>query len=320
MDEVIADTGRKYQPGCRFQDLEEVNHAISGSNLEFVQLDPGNLDITLEHTSLGDLSIDRGTVNLPLRVRGELDPIRFSIGAFAKGAFGNWNGHPVDESHLLLFPPGTELNGYLCKAYGWTSIVIPTEWIDAIEETTSRPNMTQALSCASVIPDPEKLLDLQQAIANVFRPADIPMDIVAVKWLLADLRSALGATLSSIAPSPANVRSQSRGHFIMAKRAECYMRERITEPIGVDDLCLAMHASRRYLEYAFADAFGTSPSRYLRLMRLNEVRHRLKVSGSRTTVTDEAIRMGFNHLSLFATQYKNAFGECPSATLARANT
>lgn len=81
-----------------------------------------------------------------------------------------------------------------------------------------------------------------------------------------------------------------------------------------------MHASRRYLEYAFADAFGTSPSRYLRLMRLNEVRHRLKVSGSRTTVTDEAIRMGFNHLSLFATQYKNAFGECPSATLARANT
>jgi AraC family ethanolamine operon transcriptional activator len=114
--------------------------------------------------------------------------------------------------------------------------------------------------------------------------------------------------------------SRALAHFSIAHRAERYMRERITEPVCVDDLCVAMHASRRYLEYAFADAFGTSPSRYLRLLRLHEVRRRLKALGAGTTVTDEALRLGFNHLSLFAIQYKKAFGESPSATLARTSS
>jgi AraC family ethanolamine operon transcriptional activator len=73
--------------------------------------------------------------------------------------------------------------------------------------------------------------------------------------------------------------------------------------------------SRRYLEYAFNDAFGTSPSRYLRLLRLHEVRRRLRKPDAPTTVTREALRLGFNHLSLFSLQYKKAFGESPSATL-----
>ena len=78
--------------------------------------------------------------------------------------------------------------------------------------------------------------------------------------------------------------------------------------------------SRRYLEYAFIDAFGTSPSRYLRLMRLHQVRRQLKTFGNATTVTDEAIRFGFNHLSLFSLQYNKAFGESPSVTLAVSHT
>ncbi|EAR21013.1 hypothetical protein NB231_07582 [Nitrococcus mobilis Nb-231] len=35
--------------------------------------------------------------------------------------------------------------------------------------------------------------------------------------------------------------------------------------------------SRRYLNYIFADAFNTNPPRYLRLLRLHEVRRPAKV-------------------------------------------
>lgn len=318
MDQACGITGNQYQPPVQFHDLDEVNHAVSGANLEFVQLKAGNLDIALEQISLGDLSIDLGTVNLPLRAMGELDPRRFSVGAFASGSKGTWNGNPVDDSKLLLFPPGKELNGYISAIYGWTSLIIPPEWIESIEQTTSRTNMTPAASGTSIRPDPARLADLWQAISNIVRPAEIPLDSLAAEWLVNDLRNALGATLSATDVPPAKVMTQSWGHFMIAKRAECYMRERITEPVSIDDLCAAMNTSRRYLEYAFADAFGTSPSRYLRLMRLHQVRSRLKVSGGQTTVTNEALRLGFNHLSLFTTQYKNAFGECPSLTLSRA--
>ncbi|WP_417514597.1 helix-turn-helix domain-containing protein [Marinobacter sp.] len=320
MSEVCGLSGIQYQPRVRYHDLDEINDAVSGANLEFVQLKPGNLDIALEQISLGDLSIDLGTINLPIRVMGELDPSRFSIGAFTKGAQANWSGNPVDDSKLLFCQPGQEISGYASTIYGWVSLVVLPEWIESIERTTSRTNLTQIVPCTSIRPDPERLKDLWQAIENIVQPAEIPLDTLAADWLVTDLRNALGAALSSIDIAPAKVMSQARGHFIIAKRAECYMRERITEPVSIDELCVAMHASRRYLEYAFAEAFGTSPSRYFRLMRLHQVRKNLKASGGRTTVTNEAFGLGFNHMSLFTTQYKNAFGECPSDTLVRATT
>ncbi|MEH6355153.1 MAG: helix-turn-helix domain-containing protein [Marinobacter sp.] len=320
MDEAFGSSMNCYQAPVRFHDLDEVNHAISGSNLEFFQLKSGNLDIALDQVSLGDLSIDVGAVNLPIRVMGELDPGRFSIGAFARGAQATWNGNPVDDSQLLLFPPGKEISGHLSAMYGWTSLVIPPDWIDAIEQSTSRTNITQVASCITARPAPGALADLRQAILNVVRPTESPLASPAEEWLVTDLRNTLGAVLSAIDVPSAKVVPQAWGHFIIAKRAERYMLERIAEPVSIDDLCVAMHASRRYLEYAFADAFGTSPSRYLRLVRLHQVRSKLKASGGQTTVTNEALRLGFSHLSLFATQYKNAFGESPSLTLARATT
>ena len=156
MDAPRGTSGNPYQPPV-FHDLDEANHAISGSNLEFIQLKSGNLDIALAQMSLSELSIDVGAVNLPIRVRGELDPGRFSIGVFARGAQATWNGNHVDDSQLILFPPGKELSGYLSAMYGWTSLIIPPEWIDAIEQSTSRTNITQGASCITTRPASDDL-------------------------------------------------------------------------------------------------------------------------------------------------------------------
>ncbi len=310
-----------YLPPFHHHDVDDLNHAVSGSSLEVVQLKPGNLDVALSHVSLGDLSVDLGTVNVPLRVKGSLDAQRFGVGAFAPGSRATWNGNHVDASQLLFFTPGKELNGYLSASYGWTSLVIPPEWMASIAQTARRSNMlATATDCRAISPDPARLTELLQATACIVMPAKAPLDISSADWLTTDFRNALGAALSSLDTLPAKAMSRAHAHFSIAHRAERYMRERITGPVCVDDLCVAMHASRRYLEYAFADAFGTSPSRYLRLLRLHEVRRRLKLLGAGTTVTDEALRLGFNHLSLFAIQYKKAFGESPSATLTRTSS
>ena len=232
---------------------------------------------------------------------------------------GHLNGNHIDASKLLFFTPDKELNGYLSQPYGWISLVIPPEWMAAIAQTAWRTNMLQtATDCRTLTPQPARLADLLQATACIVTHAALPVDIASADWLTIDFRNTLGAALSTLDTSPTNVMLRAITRFNMAHRAERYMRERITEPVCVDDLCVAMRTSRRYLEYAFADAFGTSPSRYLRLLRLHEVRRGLRALGARTTVTDEALRLGFNNLSLFSIQYKKAFGESPSATLARA--
>ena len=83
------------------------------------------------------------------------------------------------------------------------------------------------------------------------------------------------------------------------------------------DICRTLGVSERTLQYAFRAYVDMSPLVYLRLRRLNRVRATLRASDPQTTtVTAVAMRFGFLHLSRFALDYKQLFGELPSATLA----
>ena len=305
-------------PSIHLHDVDQLNHAVSGSDLELLQLKAGSFDATLTQVSLGDFSLDQGKINQPLRASGCLDRQRFGVGIFHEGARATWNGYHVDPSQLLFYAPGRELSGYASADYAWTSLVIPPDWVESIAQTAWRSNMLQLRGdCRMLRPNPSRLADLWHAVVPIALSGQTPATTLeCADWLTADVRNSLGGALSVLDVPSVKAVSRTLAHFSIARRAERYMRERMAEPLCIDDICVALRVSRRYLEYAFLDAFGCSPSRYLRLMRLHQVRRRLKSFGDETTVTDEAIRFGFNHLSLFSLQYKKAFGESPSITLA----
>lgn len=82
------------------------------------------------------------------------------------------------------------------------------------------------------------------------------------------------------------------------------------------ELSTAAGVSQRTLEYAFRNALGTTPGRYLRVLRLNEVRRDLLEADPRAAYVGQiAIRRGFYHQGRFATGYREQFGELPSRTL-----
>lgn len=99
-------------------------------------------------------------------------------------------------------------------------------------------------------------------------------------------------------------------------QARTYMEHHPESVLTVPDICRAIGASRRALQYVFEDVLQLSPVAYLRLMRLNRVRVSLLQTGN-GSVGDVAARWGFWHLSRFAADYKSLFGELPSATLQR---
>ncbi|MCY1555380.1 Helix-turn-helix domain protein [compost metagenome] len=90
------------------------------------------------------------------------------------------------------------------------------------------------------------------------------------------------------------------------------------EPPSILDVCSRVGASRRKLNYCFQDVLGTSPTQYLRALRLNGVRRGLREAEPGATVQDVAARWGFWHLGQFSLDYKKHFFELPSETLARA--
>ena len=90
----------------------------------------------------------------------------------------------------------------------------------------------------------------------------------------------------------------------------------LTEDVSAEDMAQALGVSYRVLNYAFKDALGMSPYRYLLTLRLRAVRRQLLATGG--TVTDASFGHGFYTPSRFIRRYSQFFGERPSETKSRA--
>jgi len=112
-------------------------------------------------------------------------------------------------------------------------------------------------------------------------------------------------------------RPAPRGH-VLAREAAAWLRENLTEPVTIRDLCAALHTSERTLHAAFRAHVGTSPKAFVKAERLQAARHDLLHPGPNTRVTDVALRWCLLHFGWFAHDYHARFGETPSRTLRRA--
>ena len=84
------------------------------------------------------------------------------------------------------------------------------------------------------------------------------------------------------------------------------------------ELSVAAGVSQRTLEYAFWNRLGTTPGRYLRILRLNGVQRDLVRSDPLSTrVWRVAHAWGFRHQGRFSARYREQFGELPHQTLRR---
>jgi transcriptional regulator GlxA family with amidase domain len=86
----------------------------------------------------------------------------------------------------------------------------------------------------------------------------------------------------------------------------------------VEELCHIAEINQRTLSRAFREIRGTTPCRYLRYLRLSEVKRVLSQEGG--SITQAAMRFGFRELGRFGVLYKTAFGERPSQTRQRARS
>ncbi|MFF0952266.1 AraC family transcriptional regulator [Rhizobium leguminosarum] len=99
------------------------------------------------------------------------------------------------------------------------------------------------------------------------------------------------------------------------KRAIEYMTANIAASPNVVDIARAAGVSVRALQLAFQEFKSTTPSKYLRQMRLEGARKDLLAHpADDMSVSDVARRWGFTHMGRFSAFYREAFGELPSET------
>ena len=99
--------------------------------------------------------------------------------------------------------------------------------------------------------------------------------------------------------------------------AEQYIEAHWDQAIGIESLVEETGVGARAIFKAFRKTRGYSPMAFARMVRLKEAHKMLSAPDAETSVTKIAFACGFGNLGHFARDYRKAFGERPSETLAR---
>jgi len=312
-------------PIFKTSDIEEFSHAIltkfGGARAE-VKKQPdfearGNLvqlkDIALIHgASNAGVSIDYPEVRL----------FRFCTAITGRGeAVIGSKVTAIDERQSCIISPENETRMTGEGRHGWLTLRVGAA---ALEQTLIsilgyKPKGNLEFE-PSVDNDRPEAQVLRQLIAFLARQldstaADLPAPVlgsleqaVVVALLFAN-RHTFSSLLESGVPG-----TSSRE----VREAEEYIEANWNRPVRIGDLIGLTNVSARSLFKSFRTARGYSPMAFAKMIRLRHAREMLASGNSSTSVTAVAFNCGFGNLGHFAREYREAFGELPSETLARA--
>lgn len=100
------------------------------------------------------------------------------------------------------------------------------------------------------------------------------------------------------------------------KEAVSFIHRHTTEDIGINDVAAAVHLTPRAVQYLFRRRLDTTPTEYMRRVRLRRAHMELiAATAGASTVTEIAQRWGFAHTGRFAVLYRQTYGQSPHTTL-----
>ena len=281
---------------------------------------PGAIQAELIRAHLGPLVADAVYCSLPLALRGETVADRiWLVAPMNRTGGGQLNGEPLTPGNLLAFGGLAEVAGASGAPLQCGILSVAP---NALERTAtalgikSHPPGEGEFRVAPVV-DRGRLsraFGLLSCTVNHHKEATLTKreaDAIERTFLEVAVRSLAGDSSRSWPYQSARLTSVT-----IARTCEDYARKWRYQNVTLADLCEASGVSERRVRSAFYECYQMSPTAYLRVTALNAVRHEL-VEGPhrRGAVSRAAMDWGFWHLSRFAAQYRELFGESPRHTL-----
>jgi AraC-like DNA-binding protein len=157
----------------------------------------------------------------------------------------------------------------------------------------------------------------QYATAELANPQSLFRSIAAARQQL-EQTVLTGFLLSQTHTySDALLRPQSAAVPFYVRWAEAFIEAHFAEPLSLAKIAAQAGMSARSLQNGFQNFRHVPPMAFLRSLRLKHAHEVLLSDPGTVTVTEVALRCGYNHLGEFASAYRHAFGETPKQTLAR---
>lgn len=304
---------------AEFHDFDSLAEASAGWDVQFSQVKAGRFSGQGTIASTDQVQIVHEVWNSGLLVTGGI-PANTTAICFFRAApprlrnmrvefdphLTGVGGTPGHEIHLIAPGPSEivtfaiehrAMESHVRTAYGVDCATLGRDWWLRPEPGTPR--------CAARA---EALLTLQAALVS--GAAATPAARQRIQ------QAALAIAFDGLDIVPGSEPASLATRRALARRAEDVLRARMDAPPSLAELCGLVGASQRTLHLAFAESFGMAPKPYLRALRLNAARRRLRRGEG--TVTQVAADLGFFHFARFSGEYRELFAELPSDTLRRA--
>ena len=157
-----------------------------------------------------------------------------------------------------------------------------------------------------------RLAPLQRVLREVAEPM-LDVDVADGERAMLDLRLAQ-AVLDAFRPGPDT--GPPDAPVAALERAKAYMYAHFARPLSAAEIAAAADCSVRTLQETFQRQERTTPSAFLRDLRLEKARLALQLADAReTSVSAVAHSCGFRHMGRFSGAYGARYGEHPGETL-----
>lgn len=297
-------------------------HAAAQDNwvLHYEQLSSGNFCGELTIVQLEGVCLLMERTNVALRQRGRLGDHVYGFAMSARSSGDVYfDGRRVPRDAIMCGSV-REIDFVMPPQHELIAVVVDRELLTPLWERMYQKPLSGWLERQLALqPTPEVAKALKDKHARVLKEALVLAqhydDPLGLRQLRDDI---LIEWIEALPPSVdmSDLDTQARRKRLVDRACELMLLHP-DEPLSILGVCSRLGCSRRKLNYCFQDVLGTSPTRYLRALRLNGARRDLKRGNEHTTVQEVAARWGFWHLGQFSLDYKKHFFELPSETLKR---
>lgn len=301
---------------AEFTDVDQLCHDIRYWDLQFQPLGPVPAQQTIAKIIQGcaaqfDCTYARFHMNFDQRGAPPQGKVTFTIPGKKMQELW-WRGHNTGENDVLVYLPGTELKSISGEDFEVHLIAVD---VAVIADYFDR--------CGLTVPDPAKLPGVFRAPDNILKKARSVLGKLDEQPALVDpctldalVEKLVGCWVAQTGLQPRSL-APNASRIVMEEIVAAVASDDIAD-LRISDLCRQGGISRRALEIAFQDKFGTGPAAFVKSARLAHARRQLQLAAEADiSIADVMDHAGFSHVGQFAQDYRKMFGERPSDTLRR---
>lgn len=295
------------------RDADEHAHNLSQWDQRYDQLSAGGFEGSVTELWLprSQIFVERANRRLRQTCAAWRESVWFGIPAAEDGHMA-LGGRKLGAEAVCIRDGGAEFDLLTEADFDLYGIVVDRAAFAAHVEEHTRQDLDRLLRLGDVISLPMlQKAGLCAALATLLDDAGAPgeEDPQALQHRIFTLLT--GLLQQAHGGEPARRTQLTRQQTVQRLR-EMLLQEP-ARPLGIPELCERLHMSRRALQNCVEDVTGLAPLAFMRSVRLNAVRRELRRGGPAQSVSQVAYDWGFTHLSQFAHDYRQLFGELPSA-------